>query len=102
MKISNSFKFEKIEPLFLKEDFNNDKVVKAYTKFIYDIAYMLNPNITDLNRLNNEIEKMVRLERLMRLNVRIDLKIDFLLKNQLKLTRSIYEKGISWRYRDDL
>ena len=62
-------KFEKIEPLFQSNDFNNEKVIKAYTKFIYDIATLLNPNITNMDQLNNDIEKMVRLEKLMRLNV---------------------------------
>ena len=64
-------KFEKIEPLFQSNDFNNEKVIKAYTKFIYDIATLLNPNITNMDQLNNDIEKMVRLEKLMRLNVNI-------------------------------
>ena len=55
--------------MFPKDDFNNEKIIKAYTKFIYDVATLMNPNISDTNKLNVEIERMVRLEKLMRLNV---------------------------------
>ena len=63
-------KLEKIEPLFLRDDFKNPKIIEAYTKFIYDVATMLNPDITDVVKLASDIEKIVRIEKLMRLNVK--------------------------------
>ncbi len=71
--------------MFQSNDFNNEKVIKAYTKFIYDIATLLNPNITNMDQLNNDIEKMVRLEKLMRLNVNtlININIKINIKNEI-------------------
>lgn len=68
-KMENFFKIyesEKLEPFLTDDEFKSKKVLKGYRRFVYDIAILLNPNISDLKKLKADIELMVWLEKIMR------------------------------------